>query len=567
MATEHERRHILQEVEIADLLREYSPLEMITVYSKGRMGRKNHFSFPILVNETILASELSEASFEPRQGYFHPWTEKSTSSSQGFYYSRWGQEDGVEPIIFYRDFHGLYDDKIELCEEFRMFHNLYHDIDTGKFIKVKSNGDEIEVAIITDDFCKIRLKEIRQFLAIKEMHIILQYHYINSSESSLSDLEITKKTNKFENSSYIFKLYCRDTYDMGQTNSHSLLVGKRAISPFLVENSEFGDFKKEQSKKYEDFIIGADHNGDPITHTSSPNKLANYFGGNPDAPHYLTAVSFNKDVLDKYYKQPRKYKIEHGQLTCGNLWGISIDTEHQNKVCAWLGDLGRDLPHSEQLHWKAYNTLSDSQESASFYSWQKLNNPLPPNQLDWKFKQVYSNFIFVCKKKLGWTFLRELSDQNKEELASLRIPHPCSQREFDSMVGSINKILIESIDTTKIKTTLPSVDCSGMKSIDIFAQFLLKHAGESAIQHIDFLRKLQQLRSKGIAHIKGKKYQKAIEPFQTEGRDLESVLVSILNCGTKLLEYMIENIDSIAKSTSPSKNQNTPNKKKTDTDI
>lgn len=567
MTTEHERRHILQEVEIADLLHEYSPLEMITVYSKGTGGRKNHFSFPILVTETILASELSKTPFELRLGDFSPWAEKSISTSQGFYYSRWGQEDGVEPLIFFRDFRGLYDEKIELCEEFRMFHNLYHDIDTGKFIKIKSNGDEIEVAIITDDYCKIRLKEIRQFLAIKEMHIILQYHYINSSKSSLSDLGITNNTSKFENSSYIFELNCSDEYNMGQTNSYSLLVGKRAISPFLIENSEFGDFKKELSKKYEDFIVGADRNGDPITYTSSPSKLANYFGANPDAPHYLTAISFNKDVLDKYYKQPRKYKIEYGRLTCGNLWGISIDTEHQNKVCAWLGDLGRDLPHSEQLHWKAYNTLSDSQESTSFYSWQKLNDPLPPNQPDWKFKQVYSNFIFVCKKKLGWTLLRELSDQNNEELASLRIPHPCSQREFDSMVGSINKILIESIDTTNIKATLPSVDCSGMKSIDIFAQFLLKHAEESAIQHIDFLRKLQQLRSKGIAHIKGRKYQKAIEPFQTEGRDLESALISILNWSAKLLEHMIENIDSIANSISSVQNPNTPKGKRVDADL
>lgn len=565
MSTEQERKHILQEAEISDLLRDYLPLEMLTVYSNGTIGRKNHFSFPILVTETILASELSKAPFEPRQGNFSPWAEKSINTSKDFYYSRWGQEDGVEPLIFYRDFHGLYNDKIELCEEFRMFHNLYHDIDTGKFIKIESNGDEFEVAIITDDYCKIRLKEIRQFLAIKEMHMILQYHYINSSESSLSDLGITKKINKWENSSYIFELNCSDSYDMGKINSHSLLLGKRAIMPFLVENSDFGDFKKEESKKYEDFIVGSDQNGDPITYTSCPNKLANYFGANPDAPHYLTAVSFDKGVLDKYYKQPRKYKIEHGRLTCGNLWGISIDTEHQDKVCAWLGDLGRDLPHSEQLHWKAYNSLSDSEESAFFYRWQKLNDPTPPNQPDWKFKQVYSNFMLACKEKLGSTLLKKLSEQNKEELASLRIPHPCSQREFDSMVGSINKILTESIDMAYIKHTLPSINCTEMKSIDLLEVFLLEHTEESSILHITFLRELQQLRSKGIAHIKGKKYLKALEPFQTEGKDLEDALISILKGGIKLLEYIIENLDSITKSISSVNSQQTT-RRQTNTD-
>jgi hypothetical protein len=71
-------------------------------------------------------------------------------------------------------------------------------------------------------------------------------------------------------------------------------------------------------------ILIATHNdvtGKPVRHTCDPDKLANYFGKNPEAPHYLTPVFFRAEVLEKYYADPGKYSVEDGSLRCGRLWG------------------------------------------------------------------------------------------------------------------------------------------------------------------------------------------------------------------------------------------------------
>jgi hypothetical protein len=53
--------------------------------------------------------------------------------------------------------------------------------------------------------------------------------------------------------------------------------------------------------QYETFIVGTDDEGESVIHTCDPDTLANYFGKNPAAPHYLTPVSFERRVFDKYY--------------------------------------------------------------------------------------------------------------------------------------------------------------------------------------------------------------------------------------------------------------------------
>ena len=72
-------------------------------------------------------------------------------------------------------------------------------------------------------------------------------------------------------------------------------------------------------------------------------------------PIIWTPVHFRRQVLDKYYQQPGKYAVDDSLLRCGRLWVMAIDNQHDDKVCAWLGDLGRDLPYQERLHWRAHN--------------------------------------------------------------------------------------------------------------------------------------------------------------------------------------------------------------------
>ena len=118
-------------------------------------------------------------------------------------------------------------------------------------------------------------------------------------------------------------------------------------------------------------MIDDDEFGETKTYTSNPDALADFFGANPSAPNYLTPVHFRKDVLDKYFQKPSKYTVESGIIRCGYQWGLPIDNDHDNRVCAWLGDIGR-IPYDEQLHWRAYNVQPSGTLSESFYKNQIL---------------------------------------------------------------------------------------------------------------------------------------------------------------------------------------------------
>ena len=64
----------------------------------------------------------------------------------------------------------------------------------------------------------------------------------------------------------------------------------RAILPPPITEAGVWPYKPEQSDQHAEFIIGVADDGSAITHRSDPDALANYFGANESAPHYLTPV-------------------------------------------------------------------------------------------------------------------------------------------------------------------------------------------------------------------------------------------------------------------------------------
>ena len=51
-------------------------------------------------------------------------------------YCPFGNEDGIEPIVIWRSFHGMRPDFLELAQEFRLYHNLYPDPAHKRFIHI-----------------------------------------------------------------------------------------------------------------------------------------------------------------------------------------------------------------------------------------------------------------------------------------------------------------------------------------------------------------------------------------------------------------------------------------------
>lgn len=293
-----------------------------------------------------------------------------------------------------------------------------------------------------------------------------------------------------------------------------------------------------ESRRYVDFIIDVDDSGDPSTYTSNPDALANFFGANPNAPNFLTQVHFRKDVLDKYYQKPSHYSVESGFLRCGGeQWGLPIDDNHDEKVCAWLGDLGR-IPYDEQLHWRSYNIPPSGGLSETFYKNQILAHPTDSERLDHLFKRSYDNLQIVCKKHLGWPVLIPLDIEDRHHLETLRIPSTDEQHEFDEVVLSLTKIVIDSINERKLREILSDQPEGFSRSGLSLLEAVLEQRGVEHSNHIMYLRTLQSLRSTGVAHRKGTGYKKVLGKLGTESQGLRVVFSKLLKQATDFLDFI-----------------------------
>jgi hypothetical protein len=453
-------------------------------------------------------------------------------------YHRFGWRKGIEPLLIDRGFHGIRPDYVEISEEFRLFHNLYHDRKTDQYIKIDNAGNEEVIIAVSEDQVEIRLKEILQFLAIKEMYLSIQFDFREMVSFTLDQLGLKEGGDETRDDLMCWGLHYSD---MGhrREGAFSRLWGKRLVKPVPKENSGFWGFAKEEPEKYLDFIVAVDEDGNDILHTSDPDHLADNFGGKCDSPHYLTPVHFRKQVLDKYYQQPQKFSVEDSYLRCGSLWGFQMDNHHGDQVCAWLGDLGRDLPYEEQLHWKAHNVSPKGTVSDTYFRRQLLNQWTTSNRPEDQFKRSYANLSKVSQEKLGWQILKPLREGDLHHLSALRVPANNEQREFDELTLSLTKLLIDSINEKELGKLIPADQKKELKgTIMLLERVLILMNAEDYKRHIGFLRNLQELRSSSAAHRKGSSYKKLATKLGLDGQPLPAAFSRLLSEGAEVLDYL-----------------------------
>ena len=542
MSIESDRTRLFQERTLEKLRRELKMTDMVTVYQKHRNDYSSGSIFCALIPSAHLEMALSTTTWDLGIGGGGPGAyEDSDGEKQKVEYFRYGNENGIEPLAIKREFLGMQADYWEISEEFRLFHNLYHDSAKNEYIKFDDAGNETKVAEVEQDHIRIRLKEIRQFLAIKEMHLSVQVEYVEYSSCTLEELSIQQGRDKQNADLLTWRLFYGDTRISKGRRTLSRLVGKRLIAPLPKSKSGFWGFAEEEAERHVEFIIDVDENGDDISYSSDPDSLANFFGANPDAPNYLTTVYFYKQVLDKYYQEPSKYFVEDSILGCGSLWSLTIDNHHDEKVCVWLGDLGRDLPYQERLHWKSYNIPPEGHMSETFLRRQILAEPLDSDRPEHLFVQRYQELEGISQNHLGWQMLQPLDPKDMHHLQTLRIPASDEQRDFDGLVQSLATILIDSLNMKCLNSLLSEEQKEGLSqgSITCLETVLTSRDIEDFVEHIDFLRKLQSLRSSSSAHRKGRKYRNISKQFDIESQSLRDVIADILRQAIRFLNYLI----------------------------
>ena len=535
-----ERNRLLQASRIEEFQRELQLTEMVTVYSHHSVDQQRLGCYCALIPSKNIATSLKDSGWDLTPGYGVPGAIRFyDADKKRVEYLRFGDSTGVEPLVIHRNFDGIRPSYDEISEEFRHFHRLFHDSKENRYYKMDDSGNEELIACVEPQRIQIRLKEIRQFIAVKDMHLALFIDCLEQSIHSEQHLELPSKSTR-ENALLRLDLYFGDFGGLGAKGAFSRLFGKRLIPPLPKAKSGLWGFTDDVAKKYIDFIIGTADDGEEVMHTSDPGRLADYFGGNPQAPHYLTPVHFRKDVLDKYYQQPGKYSVDDNTLTCGSLWSVTIDNHHDDRVVVWLGDLGRDLSYENQLHWRSHNISPAGSVSQTFFKRQVLAQFTDSAVPEHIFQRRYRELADICEKHLGWNLLLPLAASDDHHFKSLRIPATNEQKDFDEVVHSLAKILIDSLNEKSLNSLLKVETQTELKgSISRLECALISHGISGHETHIAFLRKLQNLRSAGTAHRKGSNYQKIASEFGLDSKNLRSAFSGILGMAIAYLEFMI----------------------------
>ena len=235
-------------------------------------------------------------------------------------------------------------------------------------------------------------------------------------------------------------------------------------------------------------------------------------------------------------------------------------------MVAALVDLGR-MPHREQLHWKSFNVLPPRNGFYSITTFSRWFDAIPTNcsvAPDLVFKPLYIQVNDKWRTKYGWSLFKELAADDQYHFETLHLMgQENDQKEFDGLIQSITKLLIDSlnekqlvkaIDSTKpdvlrflsernIKELKPSYIQGGITKFECF--LISEGLLDSSV--VKLLRKVQDLRSSTVAHRKSTKLDTRTEELFNFFGILQNsdkvVLFNLLNRLNERLKWLISIIE------------------------
>lgn len=475
--------------------------EWTTLYESSGDNEHKRFTYSALMAPALVEDALTRPAWEARTGDDSPgFSKRDENGVEVIAYERFSYS-GLEPIVYLRNFHGIKPQQFDLSEEFRLFHNLYHDHAGSRYLHIDKRGNEIVAAELTDTTFRVLTRLIRQYIAARQLVLALYFERLAFANVGV---EAAKSTLPAPNLAPADRCYSLGIGE-GTNGVFSRLVGKKIIAPPPVNESGIWPYEPIKRGECERFLIDVAEDGSQILHTCDPTALSDYFVENDDAAHYLTPVWFSRDVLAKYYNDP-KFSVEDGYLRCGSLWGLQIDNNVPDHVVVYLGDLGRDLDPEEQRYWRHFNVSPGGRKpSETNYKRSFLAEFAEPTAPDLLFQLRYAGLNEAWRKKFHWYLYRLAHEADAHIIGQVRVPLSESFGEFDTQILYLAKLLVDALNEPELVTATGQTS-PDEKGISKFKRFLEQGRYPHFNRDVSLLRTLQDLRSSGAAHHKGSRF-------------------------------------------------------------
>ena len=415
-----------------------------------------------------------------------------------------------EPLVIYRHYYDVVPDELHISEEFRLLMNLWQDPKSGDYFEIKDDGSKDPAIRFQDKRIEVRTPLLKRYMAARQLDTVLFIDTRVSVEyagdvADFSDLDFEGQIGN--ELMYLSRSVGRPP--LSDARVGSLVFAKRILPAPPQETCGIWPWDEDDPADYPEFIIGEDEYGKPVKYTCDPDCLANYFGKNPDAPHYLTPVFFKPEVLQRYYDDSDLYTVSDGRLSCASMWGVKIDNGNPNCVVVFLGDIGRDIPASHRTHWLSYNVSPTQRMSdvgvrrAFFGQFADSENP------EHRFKLAYDQLQSSWEEHWGWRIHRKAEGPDAGVLQRLRIPVNDTDAELRAQLINLALVLVDYLNEKKLASYLS--DTKNDKGIAKLKKFLEAQSYQHTERDVRLLQRIQRMRSRIAAHSSGSSGQAYLE--------------------------------------------------------
>ncbi len=356
-----------------------------------------------------------------------------------------------QQLVFGRSFEGRAEDKhyYEIAQFLTHAHGLHWTPERRAWSRFDDNGDIEDVIVLTEEKGRggygtgrcivIRRDVIEMQMSATDSVLVQMFDSTIIPENFHgwgANAEVRTASDKEHG------LYVRGRIE----GPSSYFRGVQIIKPQRTaqEYGEYLDQLQRQPKQYESFITQDWKNKRIALVSCAPEAMASYFQKDSPLPYETSPVFFNAAVLDRYKADPEKYSLEHRSITCRNAWSLqTYDVNPAGQVHTYIKYLG-DLPHSEQIYWKAFNENPKAGISRRAYTTDFEGNfDLEPDNLrdlQYLIDQLHTTDI-------KWFTLRD-----PDLVSQLHYPLTSSAKAWGDVIGTLARVVVEGLEKKFFET-------------------------------------------------------------------------------------------------------------------
>jgi hypothetical protein len=487
-----------------DYLQANAKSDELIVYASGRYS----FIHSIVVPSDALASEDPEALL-----YWsaNPFTSIASYVMGGGRDTMWIERNkdrrgsraldaGVD-LIFGRTFEGWSGQDrtyFEVNQEYTHLSGIHWRPERGAYCRFDCNGDLADLVSITprnkrDDVSLVTFTwpKLEEYLGIAGCALVRMFdftllRYDQFSGWSDGTEDIVRVSDEFL---YRQKISGEAAYTRG------VQIIRARDAKTISDN--VSDRWSGSSKREHASFIAKDWRHNTVTEISTdPAATTNYFESSKnDLPYELSPAFFRPEVLSKYKTDREKYTIEDREIGCRASWTLrAYDVNDADQVFAYICYL-RNLPYSEQLHWKSFNEAprADISERAvindfrgEFVTFQTPRAEMLSILQRWQARGI------------EWWTLRD-----EDLLDRANPPISSSKDEWAEAIMDLSKLVIEGFEVKILRTTLNKLGKAygaDEKSIALLEKIVAAKKPPGDPVRLGGLRTVQHLRSKVKGH-------------------------------------------------------------------